>query len=70
VDSSSGERGSAGSAGVPRWVKLTGLITVAVAVVVVVLLLLGGHGPGRHGTAGGDRGAPGPVLDQPVDGRR
>jgi hypothetical protein len=37
------------SAGPPRWVKVFGIIALAVVVVVVVLLLTrGGHGPSRH----------------------
>lgn len=42
--------------GMPRWVKVAGLIVVLLAVLVVVLLVLGGpggHGPGRHGSASG-----------------
>lgn len=34
--------------GMPRWVKVFGLVTAVVAVLVVVMLLIG-HGPGRHG---------------------
>jgi hypothetical protein len=42
--------------GMPRWVKIAGLVAalVAVLVVVVVMLLIGGgeHGPWRHVSAG------------------
>ena len=40
--------------GTPRWVKVSGILTVVVIVVVVlVMLLLGGdHGPLRHVPAG------------------
>lgn len=36
--------------GVPRWVKVTGIVALALVVLaVVVALALGGdHGPGRH----------------------
>jgi hypothetical protein len=36
--------------GVPRWVKISGLVTLIVAaVLVVVMLVVGGeHGPGLH----------------------
>jgi hypothetical protein len=36
--------------GTPRWVKVSGLIALAVLVAFVVVLLVGGgeHGPGRH----------------------
>ena len=33
--------------GMPRWVKVFGLVAVVVVVLVVVMLLTG-HGPGRH----------------------
>lgn len=43
--------------GIPRWVKVVGIILVVAALLVVVVLLVGGgggggggdHGPGRHG---------------------
>jgi hypothetical protein len=42
--------------GMPRWVKVSGIIVaVLVLLLVIVLLLSGGHGPRRHlshGTAG------------------
>jgi hypothetical protein len=35
--------------GAPRWVKVFGIIALAVVVLIVVMLLVGGnHGPGRH----------------------
>jgi hypothetical protein len=34
--------------GVPRWVKVSGIVA-AVAALLVVIMLLAGHGPGRHG---------------------
>jgi hypothetical protein len=39
--------------GVPRWVKISGLVVLVVAVVlVVVMLVVGGeHGPGQHSGA-------------------
>ena len=40
-----------GRPGVPRWVKVCGVLALAV-VVLVVVLLSSGHGPGRHGAAG------------------
>jgi hypothetical protein len=45
--------------GMPRWVKVAGIIVAVVALLVVVMLLVGGggggggHGPQRHGGAGG-----------------
>jgi hypothetical protein len=42
--------------GIPRWVKVAGIIVAVVALLVVVMLLVGGgggHGPQRHGGAGG-----------------
>ncbi|MBA3267715.1 MAG: hypothetical protein H0T70_05590 [Acidimicrobiia bacterium] len=40
--------------GMPRWVKVLGLVTLVVVLLLVILLLAGGggggggHGPGRH----------------------
>lgn len=49
------DRGSTTST--PRWVKVFGLVALAVILLIVVLLVVGGgpggHGPGRHG-GGGD----------------
>ena len=42
--------------GMPRWVKVSGIVVVLLAVLVAVLLVLGGpggHGPGRHALAPG-----------------
>jgi hypothetical protein len=42
--------------GMPRWVKVSGIIVaVLVLLLVVVLLVSGGHGPRRH--ASGDAGS-------------
>ncbi|WP_045740340.1 hypothetical protein [Actinoplanes rectilineatus] len=46
-DSSAGGGPDAGHEGVPRWVKIAGVIGVVV-VALVVVMLLSGHGPGRH----------------------
>ncbi|MGP3963894.1 hypothetical protein ACTWPT_48810 [Nonomuraea sp. 3N208] len=37
-----------GDVGMPRWVKVAGIIAAVLVVLFVVLLLTGGHGPGRH----------------------
>jgi len=36
--------------GMPRWVKILGLIALVVVLLLVVLMFVGGggHGPGRH----------------------
>lgn len=42
--------------GMPRWVKVSGIVVLLVAALAVILLVLGGpggHGPGRHGFAAG-----------------
>jgi hypothetical protein len=45
--------------GMPRWVKVAGIVLAVIALLVVVMLLVdggggdGGHGPQRHGGAGG-----------------
>lgn len=45
----------------PRWVKIFGIIALAVVVLFAIVLLTGGgrHGPGRHmaPSSGADRGA-------------
>jgi hypothetical protein len=42
----------------PRWVKVSGIIALALVVLLVILLLAGGnHGPGRHQSSRG-RGGP------------
>lgn len=42
-----------GPPGLPRWLKVSGLVVVVlVALVLVVMLITGGdHGPGRHASA-------------------
>ena len=44
----------------PRWVKVFGIIALALVLLVVILLLAGGgpggHGPGRHIPSGGSPG--------------
>lgn len=38
--------------GLPRWVKISGIVVVVLLVVLVVAMLSGGnHGPGRHMSA-------------------
>jgi hypothetical protein len=35
--------------GMPRWVKISGIVVLVVILVVVIMLLIGSnHGPGRH----------------------
>jgi hypothetical protein len=35
--------------GMPRWVKVSAIVTIVLVALVVVMLLVGGdHGPGRH----------------------
>ena len=42
------------TAGPPRWVKVSGIITFALIVLLLIVLLAGGnHGPGRHQSARG-----------------
>jgi hypothetical protein len=41
------EHDASASAGIPRWVKIFGIITAILAVLLVVMLL-SGHGPGMH----------------------
>ena len=39
----------------PRWVKVSGIVTILVVLLVLVVMLAsgGGHGPGRHFGHGG-----------------
>jgi hypothetical protein len=42
------------TAGPPRWVKASGIITLALIMLLLILLLTGGnHGPGRHQSSRG-----------------
>jgi hypothetical protein len=42
------------TAGPPRWVKVSGIITLALIMLLLILLLTGGnHGPGRHQSSRG-----------------
>ena len=48
----------------PRWVKIVGIIALALIVLLVVLMFAGGgrHGPGRHMPSGGAGGYTPPSL--------
>lgn len=55
--------------GVPRWVKVFGLIALAIAIILAVLMLLGvEHGPGLHSLAEfpANPVQTGPALSTPV----
>jgi hypothetical protein len=57
--------------GMPRWVKVSGIIVaVLVLLLVIVLLVSGGHGPGRHlsGGAGGNAPLSSLAAGLPVSG--
>ena len=63
----------ADNAGTPLWVKIAGVVTLAVVALALVLLLTGrggSHGPGRHTSDGDTRGGhtgppPGITHQQP-----
>ncbi|MDQ3937799.1 MAG: hypothetical protein M3253_03860 [Chloroflexota bacterium] len=58
---------SGSTTGTPRWVKVSGIITLAVVVLFVVLLLAGrggDHGPGRHSSGGADGQTPSATVRQ------
>jgi hypothetical protein len=59
-------RRSAATAPAPRWVKVFGLIGVAV-VLLIIILLLTGHGPSRHLHSA--PGSPSPVKFVALDER-
>jgi hypothetical protein len=45
------------TAGPPRWVKVSGIIALALVLLVLIVLLAGGnHGPGRHQSSRGHGG--------------
>lgn len=52
--------------GLPRWVKLSGIIAlVLVVIVLITMFTLGGnHGPGRHLPSGGAGGFTSPIAYQ------
>ncbi|GAA1294543.1 hypothetical protein GCM10009609_74880 [Pseudonocardia aurantiaca] len=64
TDSGSGS-GVRSAAGMPRWVKVSGIVALAVALALVVVLLTGagGHGPGRHMPSGVTSGVPSTVTE-------
>jgi hypothetical protein len=41
--------------GMPRWVKVSGIIVAVLVLLVVIVMLIsgGGHGPRRHASSGG-----------------
>ena len=49
-------RNSREEAGIPRWVKVLGIVVAVVVLLVVATMFIGsgGHSPRRHGGAGGD----------------
>ena len=48
--------------GVPRWVKVSGIVGIVLVLLVIIVALTGGHGPGRH-TPFGDHGAHTPPIE-------
>ena len=50
-------------AGTPRWVKLSGIVTLVLLVLVVIVMVASGrnHGPGRH-MPSGDAGVQVPLI--------
>lgn len=59
--------------GIPRWVKVAGIVVAVLALLVAIVLLVGGggHGPRRHGSGGaGGRAMPAGVtqVHLPLDG--
>ncbi len=52
-------------AGMPRWVKVSGIIAIVLLVLVVIVVLVSGgeHGPGRHLPGGGTPGGHAPPAE-------
>ena len=62
-----GSAGRGPTAGPPRWVKVAGVIALALVALVLLLLLTGGnHGPGRHQSSPED-GGPSPSVATATD---
>jgi hypothetical protein len=58
------------TAGIPRWVKVSGIIAlIAVLLLIILLLTVSNHGPGRHVSSRGLNG-PLPSLDAAAQHRR
>jgi hypothetical protein len=55
--------------GMPRWVKVLGIVALVLVLLTIVLILVGGgsHGPGRH--VGGDASPAGVAEDRSPSGR-
>jgi hypothetical protein len=65
---SSAERDGSADRGLPRWVKVAGIIALALVVLVLIVLLAGGnHGPGRHQSSRGQGGPLPSVATQAHD---
>jgi hypothetical protein len=45
--------------GIPRWVKVSGIIVIVLVLLVVIMMFIGGgdHGPGRHIPSGDPGGS-------------
>ena len=50
--------------GMPRWVKVSGIVTLVLVVLVVIVMVVtgGNHGPSRHMPSGDARVQPSPVA--------
>lgn len=59
--------GAERDSGTPRWVKVFGIIGIAVIALIVVLMFAGGgqHGPGRHVPGGDTSGVEEPQQEAP-----
>lgn len=64
--------GTERDAGVPRWVKVLGIVMAVVALLVVTMLFLGrggaGHTPRRHGGAADNAPPASAMQDTPLGG--
>ena len=73
AEDAGGGPGPGPTAGTPRWVKVAGIVAVALALLIAAMLVIGGgpgeHGPGRH-TGSGDAGGEAPPSGATPEGRR
>jgi uncharacterized cupredoxin-like copper-binding protein len=56
--------------GIPRWVKVIGIVLLAVVVLALVVMFVGGgqHGPGMHAGSGGGSPSPSSTAGATADG--
>lgn len=49
--------------GIPRWVKVSGIIAIVMVLLVIIIMFTGEHGPGRHAPFGDPGAAHTPPME-------